>query len=183
MKYRSFVCPITASAIFTQQFPILSTSCRIWPKGTVRFAAHFPFPTRFICSFLILIPRSIIFSFFCKMSVAFVSLPATIISKISAYFERNNLSRHRCTDIGSQNNGNRLRKIHKSRTDKPNGHKVINTVRKTKNVIKQLVVPGMFFEGVIESRSSGMKGTYIKVLNEVVFDEIEKLKKGTSLSH
>ncbi len=29
--------------------------------------------------------------------------------------------------------------------------------------------------GVIESRSSGMKGTYIKVLNDVVFDEIEKL--------
>ena len=33
--------------------------------------------------------------------------------------------------------------------------------------------------GVIESRSSGMKGTYIKVLNEVVFDEIRKLKKKT----
>lgn len=31
--------------------------------------------------------------------------------------------------------------------------------------------------GVIESRSSGMKGTYIKVLNDMVFDEIEKLKK------
>jgi transcriptional pleiotropic repressor len=30
--------------------------------------------------------------------------------------------------------------------------------------------------GVIESRSSGMKGTYIKVLNDVVFDEVEKLK-------
>lgn len=30
--------------------------------------------------------------------------------------------------------------------------------------------------GVIESRSSGMKGTYIKVLNDVVFDEIEDLK-------
>ncbi len=30
--------------------------------------------------------------------------------------------------------------------------------------------------GVIESRSSGMKGTYIKVLNDVVFDEIEELK-------
>ena len=29
--------------------------------------------------------------------------------------------------------------------------------------------------GVIESRSSGMKGTYIKVLNDVVFDEIEEL--------
>ena len=31
--------------------------------------------------------------------------------------------------------------------------------------------------GVIESRSSGMKGTYIKVINEVVFEELEKLKK------
>lgn len=31
--------------------------------------------------------------------------------------------------------------------------------------------------GVIESRSSGMKGTYIKVLNDVVFDEIEALKR------
>ena len=31
--------------------------------------------------------------------------------------------------------------------------------------------------GVIESRSSGMKGTYIKVLNDMVFDEEEKLKK------
>ena len=30
--------------------------------------------------------------------------------------------------------------------------------------------------GVIESRSSGMKGTYIKVLNEVIFDEPEELK-------
>ena len=30
--------------------------------------------------------------------------------------------------------------------------------------------------GVIETRSSGMKGTYIKVLNELVFDEIDNLK-------
>jgi len=30
--------------------------------------------------------------------------------------------------------------------------------------------------GIIESRSSGMKGTYIKVINEFVFDEIENLK-------
>ena len=34
--------------------------------------------------------------------------------------------------------------------------------------------------GVIESRSSGMKGTYIKVLNDVVFDEIEELKRQNS---
>lgn len=31
--------------------------------------------------------------------------------------------------------------------------------------------------GVIESRSSGMKGTYIKVLNDVVFDELKKMSK------
>lgn len=31
--------------------------------------------------------------------------------------------------------------------------------------------------GVIESRSSGMKGTYIKVVNDVIFDEIEELKR------
>jgi len=31
--------------------------------------------------------------------------------------------------------------------------------------------------GVIESRSSGMKGTYIKVVNDVVFDELAKIKK------
>lgn len=31
--------------------------------------------------------------------------------------------------------------------------------------------------GVIESRSSGMKGTYIKVLNDVVFDKMAELKR------
>lgn len=31
--------------------------------------------------------------------------------------------------------------------------------------------------GVIESRSSGMKGTYIRVLNDLVFDEIGELKE------
>lgn len=31
--------------------------------------------------------------------------------------------------------------------------------------------------GVIESRSSGMKGTYIKVLNDVIFDELAEIKK------
>ena len=31
--------------------------------------------------------------------------------------------------------------------------------------------------GVIESRSSGMKGTYIKVVNDVVFDELEEIKR------
>lgn len=31
--------------------------------------------------------------------------------------------------------------------------------------------------GVIESRSSGMKGTYIKVVNDFVFEELERLNK------
>lgn len=31
--------------------------------------------------------------------------------------------------------------------------------------------------GVIESRSSGMKGTYIKVINDVIFEELKKLNK------
>lgn len=31
--------------------------------------------------------------------------------------------------------------------------------------------------GIIESRSSGMKGTYIKVLNDFVYDEVERLKE------
>lgn len=31
--------------------------------------------------------------------------------------------------------------------------------------------------GVIESRSSGMKGTYIKVVNDYVFEELDKIKK------
>ena len=31
--------------------------------------------------------------------------------------------------------------------------------------------------GVIESHSSGMKGTYVKVLNDAVFSELDKLKR------
>ena len=31
--------------------------------------------------------------------------------------------------------------------------------------------------GVIESKSLGMKGTYIKVLNDRLFEELKKLKK------
>ncbi len=31
--------------------------------------------------------------------------------------------------------------------------------------------------GVIESRSSGMKGTYIKVVNEVLYEEIEQMRR------
>lgn len=35
--------------------------------------------------------------------------------------------------------------------------------------------------GVIESRSSGMKGTYIKVLNDYIFDELDEIKSRKNL--
>lgn len=34
--------------------------------------------------------------------------------------------------------------------------------------------------GVIEARSSGMKGTYIKVVNDVVFEELDKIRRKNS---
>ena len=34
--------------------------------------------------------------------------------------------------------------------------------------------------GVIESRSSGMKGTYIKIINDAIYEEIEYLKQASS---
>ena len=41
----------------------------------------------------------------------------------------------------------------------------------------QAIVTPIDIAGVIESRSSGMKGTYIKVLNDYIFEELEKIKK------
>ena len=32
--------------------------------------------------------------------------------------------------------------------------------------------------GVIESKSSGMKGTYIRIVNDAVFDELENVRSG-----
>ena len=31
--------------------------------------------------------------------------------------------------------------------------------------------------GVIESKSSGMKGTYIKVLNDAVYDQLKEIRR------
>lgn len=47
-------------------------------------------------------------------------------------------------------------------------------------ITRSVIVNGLRkFEsaGVIESKSSGMKGTYIKVLNDVVFQELEEIKQ------
>ena len=44
------------------------------------------------------------------------------------------------------------------------GEPIVNALRKFESA------------GVIESRSSGMKGTYIKVVNDVVFEELKNNK-------
>ena len=60
------------------------------------------------------------------------------------------------------------------------GSKIADRVGITRSVIVNALRK---FEsaGVIESRSSGMKGTYIKVLNDVVFDELEQIKKENNI--
>ena len=55
---------------------------------------------------------------------------------------------------------------------KEEGSTTTKRARKTTKTVKA----GKKSTGVIESRSSGMKGTYIKVLNEVIFDELEEIK-------
>ncbi len=60
------------------------------------------------------------------------------------------------------------------------GHEACFVSKLPKHEIGQCAVNALRkFEsaGVIESRSSGMKGTYIKVVNEVIFDELEKIKQ------
>ncbi len=61
-------------------------------------------------------------------------------------------------------------KVYYKMLDKPNGHKVINTVRKTKNVIKQLVVPGMFFEDMGITYLGPVDGHNLNELNKVLKD-------------
>lgn len=67
--------------------------------------------------------------------------------------------------------------------DELNGHEgilVASKIADRAGITRSVIVNALRkFEsaGVIESRSSGMKGTYIKVLNDVVFGEVEKLKR------
>ncbi len=63
--------------------------------------------------------------------------------------------------------------------DGPEGILVASKVADRAGITRSVIVNALRkFEsaGVIESRSSGMKGTYIKVLNELLFDELEDLK-------
>lgn len=60
--------------------------------------------------------------------------------------------------------------IYYSMLDKPHGNAIIGAVRKTKNVIKQMVVPGMFFEDMGITYLGPVDGhdvnAMVKVLNE-----------------
>lgn len=59
-------------------------------------------------------------------------------------------------------------KVYYSMLDKPHGNAVINTVRKTKNVIKQMMVPGMFFEDMGITYLGPVDGHNITELNKVL---------------
>lgn len=64
--------------------------------------------------------------------------------------------------------------------DGPEGILVASKIADRVGITRSVIVNALRkFEsaGVIESRSSGMKGTYIKVLNDVLFDELELIKK------
>ena len=63
--------------------------------------------------------------------------------------------------------------------DGPEGILVASKIADRVGITRSVIVNALRkFEsaGVIESRSSGMKGTYIKVLNEVIFDELDEIK-------
>ena len=60
------------------------------------------------------------------------------------------------------------------------GFLVASSIADRVGITRSVIVNALLkFEsaGVIESRSSGMKGTYIKVVNDVVFDELAELKR------
>lgn len=57
---------------------------------------------------------------------------------------------------------------------------VMKNISKKINITRSIIVNAlkkMESAGIVESRSLGMKGTYIKVLNKALIDEIEKIKK------
>ena len=63
--------------------------------------------------------------------------------------------------------------------DGPEGILVASKIADQAGITRSVVVNALRkFEsaGVILSRSSGMKGTYITVLNDVVFDELKETK-------
>ena len=108
------------------------------------------------------------------------------IDIVASLYNRNNLSdivRKTVDDVyipvcvgGGLRSVEDVRHILSMGADKMVASKIADRVGITRSVIVNALRK---FEsaGVIESRSSGMKGTYIKVLNDVVFQELDDIKK------
>jgi len=61
--------------------------------------------------------------------------------------------------------------------DAPEGILVASKIADKAGITRSVIVNALRkleSAGIIESKSSGMKGTYIKVINEVIFDELKK---------
>lgn len=67
-------------------------------------------------------------------------------------------------------------KVYYSMLDKPHGNVVINTVRKTKNIFKQMVIPGMFFEDMGITYLGPVNGHDINALTKVL-NEAKRVNK------
>ncbi len=59
-------------------------------------------------------------------------------------------------------------KVYYSMLDKPHGNAVINTVRKTKNIFKQMMIPGMFFEDMGITYLGPVNGHDVNALTKVL---------------
>lgn len=66
--------------------------------------------------------------------------------------------------------------------DSPEGVLVASKIADRVGITRSVIVNALRkFEsaGVIETKSSGMKGTYIKIINDVVIDELDRIKEET----
>ena len=76
------------------------------------------------------------------------------------------------------------RSLEQIRTDYgPEGLLVASKIADRSGITRSVIVNALRkleSAGVIESRSSGMKGTYIKVVNDYVFTELESIKSERS---
>ena len=67
----------------------------------------------------------------------------------------------------------------------PEGILIASKVADNVGITRSVIVNALRkFEsaGVIESRSSGMKGTYIKVINDYIFEELDDIKERKRMS-
>ena len=82
-------------------------------------------------------------------------------------------------NLGQERRGAYAIDVYKRQLEGREGILVASKIADRVGITRSVIVNALRkFEsaGVIESRSSGMKGTYIKVLNDAVFEELDNLK-------